>query len=1473
MKLRLNLLRGDGSHNLQITTDATATVGDVAAALASAGPSEAGQAIDPATVSINIIDTAGRGRARALTSDTLLEDSGLHSGAKVSLMQNPADTNVAGEHVAVLSVVSGPDRGRVFPLYEGSNLVGRDDNVDVSLSDPMVSKQHMRVVVGTEVEVRDLNSSNGVVVNGQRVQRLKLGPLDSVKIGKSEVKVALVTTTLSATDAAGSAGINFIRTPRVVPRTPAVEIKLPEAPTQQNPNPLPFIAMLAPAFMGLMMYSVTHNPYSLMFVCMSPMMMGGMWVDGKWRRKRALKEQLEAFEVSIKETQKHIEQVFANEREVRKQQYPPIEAIVRHAEMGGPLLWSRRPEHPEFMQIRIGLGTDLPVARMEKDKEAKNGLPQCLSTIAALRAQYAMIDDVPIVANLRQDGAFGISGLRADIDPVARAVITQLVCMHSPAELVVACLTDPAGRSRWDWLEWLPHTASPFSPLGELHLAADAAVGASLVSHLEEIIFQRLQTRPRPRGPLNPTVEETDAMHVPDVVVIVDQSQVDQARLNRIVESGPDVGVHVIWVAESASQVPAACRSYLTVSGSESTVGFVRRSVNATNVRPENLGLSQVRALAKHMSPMVDAGVPVDDDSDLPRSISFISLTGAELADDASAQVARWQATNSIIDRTKTVPMDRPVSLSALVGQGADAPLALDLRVHGPHALVGGTTGAGKSEFLQSWVLGMAQAVSPDRLTFLFVDYKGGSAFAACTHLPHCVGLVTDLSPAMVRRALTSLGAEIHYRERLLNEKGKKDLAELEKSGDPECPPSLIIVVDEFAALAGEVPEFVDGVVDVAQRGRSLGLHLIMATQRPAGVIKDNLRANTNLRVALRMADESDSQDVLGEKIAAHFPPEIPGRGAAKTGPGRITPFQSAYPGARTSAQATGASVSVDEMTFGALNPWQVAKVQTSGRSIDKDIDRVVATVGQAARIAGLPVPRKPWLDELATAYDLNHLPQRRDTKLVLGVVDDPVHQIQVPAYFLPEKDSNICFFGAAGSGKSTALRSLALAASITPRSGAVDIYGMDFAGASLKVLEKLPSVGTIVSGDDSEGVERLLRKLSSIIDERTDRFTAASAGTLSDYQRISGHTNDHRILLLLDGLGAMRSEYEKTVYGAANLDILQRILTDGRSVGVHVAATCDWTTPYRGNVLSAFLMKVVLRQSNMDDYINFGVAKDVLSPASPPGRAMIMGDGREMQLAIMGDSSNEMAQAQLIEAFGKYLSRQGRIKPEAIANLPTELSEADLPKVYQGWPVLGMASQDLDPATFVPTGAMMVAGPPQAATTSALLWLAGSLKQWDPKVRRVFISPRRSALADVAGLWDLTMVGDEQIKEGLEKIKDYVAMQAPDNHPLLVLVVEHYPEVVGTPVEKDLLAAVKQAKRSGHLVIAEGETSGWSGYSPMLAEIKNSRTGLLIQPDTGDGETLLRTPTPRIQRGEMVPGRGYWISAAKAVKVQIVAS
>ncbi len=299
------------------------------------------------------------------------------------------------------------------------------------------------------------------------------------------------------------------------------------------------------------------------------------------------------------------------------------------------------------------------------------------------------------------------------------------------------------------------------------------------------------------------------------------------------------------------------------------------------------------------LSPVVDVGKPVDDDSDLPRAVSYVSLIGKDFMDNPQAVADRWKENNSV-HATAVANRKDNGTLRALVGSKGVEPLYLDLKNEGPHALVGGTTGAGKSEFLQSWVMGMAAAYSPDRVSFLFVDYKGGAAFADCLHLPHTVGLVTDLSQHLVRRALTSLRAELHYREHLLNRKKAKDLLALQREADPEAPPYLIIIVDEFAALATEVPEFVDGVVDVAARGRSLGLHLILATQRPAGVIKDSLRANTNLRVALRMADEDDATDILGVPTAAYFDPSIPGRGAAKTGPGRIQGFQTGYAGGWT---------------------------------------------------------------------------------------------------------------------------------------------------------------------------------------------------------------------------------------------------------------------------------------------------------------------------------------------------------------------------------------------------------------------------------------------------------------------------------------------------------------------------------------------------------------------------------------------
>ncbi len=404
-------------------------------------------------------------------------------------------------------------------------------------------------------------------------------------------------------------------------------------------------------------------------------------------------------------------------------------------------------------------------------------------------------------------------------------------------------------------------------------------------------------------------------------------------------------------------------------------VGQVRDGERVHPVACEPVAVGRADALARSLAPVVDVGSPEADDSDLPGRSPTRCWPARRRWIPPSQVVDRWRENNSLIVRDGSPPVRRKKegNLRALVGHAGSAPFFLDLRRDGPHALVGGTTGAGKSEFLQSWVLGMAAAHSPDRLTFLFVDYKGGAAFADCVKLPHTVGLVTDLSPHLVRRALTSLRAELRHREHLLQRKKAKDLISLEKTGDPDCPPSLVIVVDEFAALVQEVPEFVDGVVDVAQRGRSLGLHLILATQRPAGVIKDNLRANTNLRIALRMADTDDSVDILGDPMAAHFDPSIPGRGAAEDRPGPDAAFQTGYAGGWTTDAPPRPRIDVAELAFGGGATWEVPEVEAVEVADPgpTDIARMVATISAAAGQAGVPVPRKPWLPELAPIYNL----------------------------------------------------------------------------------------------------------------------------------------------------------------------------------------------------------------------------------------------------------------------------------------------------------------------------------------------------------------------------------------------------------------------------------------------------------------------------------------------------------------------
>lgn len=1497
MKVKLTLHRTTSDPtDVVITADSTATVEDVARQIALADPTRSIPFSDADTLSLAVAPPTEQSLVQ-LQPDALIGEapigSGFHArvvnlGAGRSRHGGPAGS--ALEVVAVLRAVGGPLAGQEFQLGRGHATIGRDPSNDIVLADQLVSKRHARIEVGAHIEVVDLNSANGVLVDGGLVSRLRVVPGARFTIGDTELTVALA----GAFDASGpdpvlerGGALMFNRSPRVEARYPGTAFKGPRMPKEIIQRLFPWPMLVAPILLAAALYAMTGNVRSLLVAGMMPLMLLGNFINMKTQNGQKRKFEVQMFESRYEELEELLYREMPREEQVRGMEVPPVAEVFEHAMRLGPMLWTRRPEHWNFLSVR--LGTCRAESRNSiKEDEVQDGLPEYIERVDRLRERYRYVDDVPIVESFSAVGSIGIAGPKSLTADALRGLAVQLYGLHAPNEVVTVAVCDAEWTSELEWLKWLPHTSSETSPFNEMPLADSATAGTALLNALEELVLGRSkQGAPDRKTPFD---EDWDPMRygadveraakdtvtsiqTSVVLVVTNDAPVDRPRLTQILERGAAVGVYGVFVAPTVESLPAVCRSFVDVSaGLESArVGTVRSGVDYEGARVEGVSGEYMQMFAKRLAPVVDASIVINDSSDIPEQVSFLSLVGPEVAEEPAAVIDRWRQNNTILDRSgATKPrLKKAGNLRAIMGQGATDAMTLDLRSQGPHALVGGTTGAGKSEFLQAWVLGMAAAHSPDRVTFLFVDYKGGSAFADCVELPHCVGLVTDLSPHLVRRALTSLRAELHHREHLFNRKKAKDLLELEKRQDPETPPALVLVVDEFAALAGEVPEFVDGVVDIAQRGRSLGIHLILATQRPAGVIKDNLRANTNLRVALRMADESDSKDVVDDPVAASFPPSLPGRGIAKTGPGRLVPFQSAYAGGWTRPdEVQVADVKVAELRFGSLQRWEPETAPESD-SHDEDLGpndqkRIVRTLIAATQQARIPAPRRPWLDDLAPTVDLRELPIEGDGRIVLGKADIPERQRQDAVYFHPDRDGSMLVYGTSGSGKSTLLKTIGTAAGMRPELGSAEVYGLDFASGALKSLEVLPHVGSIIAGDDAERVQRLLRSLGRELDRRGKAFAAANAASLTEYRELVD-PEASRIFLLLDNFPQFKADWEVTSARSPFYQVFMRILGEGRPLGIHAVATADRSGAVPTAVSSNVSRRVVLRLSDESGYVLVGAPKDVLDDRSAPGRAIV--DGLEMQVAVLGGTPNVAEQSKLMSQLAQSLRDHGAKDVEEIGALPTRLSLEQLPDRVDDFPVIGVAEDTLAPRDFDPIGTFIVAGPPGAGKTNAIKALVVAMERFDPSVKLFHFAGRRSVLHDWRP-WVRSVTRPEAAKELAKELAEIVADETIPGR--IMVVVENVPQFADSDAERALKELFQAINRSDHLLVGDADVTQVTGGYGFIGDFKAGRKGIILKPDAYDGDSVFKVPFPKVKRSDFPEGRGIFVQQGRAVTVQV---
>jgi S-DNA-T family DNA segregation ATPase FtsK/SpoIIIE len=1496
MKLRLAVRDSSGLvGDVVVTADVTATVSDIAKHLASRSvrgapglPTDTRAADTPPAAALGADVTLraeypGRAQARLLNPSATVHESNLRSGCTVevvSSLERRDGDDLFGTAAAIVRVLEGPDAGHEFTLATGVNYIGGAPDSQVLLSDQQVSRRHASITVGDTISVTDLNSANGVTVDGALCHRSLLSASSRLQLGASVLMV--IPLPLPAGASAEPAAADFSRSPRVEPIYLGRDFTAPELPNPPEKQRFPTLALIAPVVMGAVLFLATRQIYTLLFIAMAPIILLGTWFDNRIQARRKGRAENERFDAAIVDLEKSLAEEREREIEARLAESPSATAVTEAMHEHSALLWTRKPEHASFLEVRLGLGgqrSRTAIALPSKHTGSVDEWHRVNSVIDT----FALVEGVPVVENLARCGALGIAGSTSRAADAARAVITQLVGLHSPADLVVTAFAGGDATTEWAWLKWLPHVNSAHSPLRVNGLAADFPAANSLLAALEGLIAARRtagsgseEVRSRLSESRSPTDDLTAAVDRlparPAIIVLVtNEAPADRSRLVALSEDGADHGVFLVWLAPTVAALPVVCRTYLDVHPAESAddtlVGFVRSGRTVALEALETVDPTGAATAARALAPVEDIGARVLDETDLPHSVNFLDLYDGDVADDTAAVVQRWVKNDSLSSGWTPGAQREAGGIRALVGQGASEPFYLDLRTHGPHALVGGTTGSGKSEFLQTWIMGIAAEYAPDRVTFLLVDYKGGAAFAECVDLPHTVGLVTDLNPHLVRRALTSLRAELRFREHLLNSKGAKDLETLEKRSDPDAPPVLILMIDEFAALASEVPEFVDGVIDVAQRGRSLGLHLVMATQRPAGVIKDSLRANTNLRVALRVADEADSQDVLGVADAAGFDPGTPGRAAAKLGPGRVLDFQTAYLGGLTppaSASLPAPDVEVADLSFGPGATWASAVARTRSTGGARDIERLARTIAGAADSRDLALPRKPWLDQLPALFDLDGLPVAGDGLLPVGMLDEPEEQRQSPFVLDLDTVGNLVILGTGGAGKTAALRTIALAASAAAETHPVAIYALDFAGGGLTMLDSLPTVGAVIAGDDTERATRLLKDLAQLVDDRAARFAQARAGSLGDYRRIT-EVAEPRVLVLVDGMAAFRADYEFRTAGDL-FDKFLKLAATGRQVGLHFVLTADRNGALPTPLLANVGQRLVLRLAGETEYSAAGVRPDVLADAVP-GRGLV--DGHEVQLAVPSGTTDLAAQSTWIEQLATRLRAAGVTGATGVERLAAHIPLADLPAEVAGWPTLGVSDESLAPVGVPLDGLFVVTGPFGSGRTTTMTTILQSVRATRPQLRPYLLVGRRSSLSGVTD-WEERSTDADEAEKLAVRLASLLEQPAATRSDDLLIVVENVGDFEGLPAEGAVARLIKAARRAGVPVIAETDTvtaaSAWQIYS----ELKTARAGIVLQPEETDGLSLFRTPFPRVTRSDFPPGRGLLVDSGKAIQVQV---
>ena len=1170
--------------------------------------------------------------------------------------------NAGGDYTVFSEFSNG--RSNVFHNYRVNRFdditIGRTPENDIQYTNPLVSRHHALLRwESKEWTIFDQNSTNGIYVNNKRMKEATLHPGDCVFIvglrinigfgfvsindenGRIAISASLRRVTSSDTNIRPEIPYQenkeeslFNRMPRKRKPLSAEPIIIEAPPMSLNNNSIPLVLRMGGSMVlgttSMLAGNFTSMLSSVLFPVLTQKYTDKQKREYEAKRQEIYGKYLDDLELQIRRESDH-------EKAVLNDNYPKLSEILSYAERGDRL-WERRKNDDDFLHIRIGYGKIPLIARREYPKRRfELEEDNLLDRMYQIAEEPVTITDAPIMSSLIEDIVCGVLGDHKDVQAFIVRVIMQLTILHSYDEVKLVILGKEEDLQNAQFVRFLPHIWNDQKDFR--FLASIPAEAVQISERLKNELGEDIQ---KPRE-LTEILKERPYY----VVIALNKKIFDSMEiLKDVMKCDKCCGISVITTFD---ELPKECMKVYDLHKNGKNAIVYLNQIEHSDKSFQMDAYSQEEAV-RCMKKICNTNLRVVSQAyALPKMVTFLEMYGVGNVEQLNLK-RRWSENNPI------------KSLAAPVGVATDGSLfTLDLheKFQGPHGLIAGMTGSGKSEFIITYILSMAVNYSPDEVAFILIDYKGGGLAGAFEdeargiHFPHLVGAITNLDDNAIQRSMMALKSELKRRQRIFNEaksaadEGTMDIygyQRLYRSGIVKEPlPHLFVISDEFAELKSQEPDFMDDLVSTARIGRSLGVHLILATQKPAGVVDDQINSNSKFRICLKVQTRADSDEMLRRPDAAEI--RETGRFYLQVGFNEFIALgQSAWCGAAYEPQDEVVVNRDDAIQFIDNTGQTAIQVKPEVKKNDTGITQLVAIVKYLSQFAKKEdiVPRKIWMDPMPNvikAQDfcrLNSEEKKTSVSILakIAMIDDTENQTQIPLILDFQKNQNLMIVGTAKTGKTTVIETLlySLMENYTPED--VNFYILDYAGRMLSVFEHNPYCGGVWGEGDEKEVEKLFKMLDEIISERKELFLKATANSFEAYLEVE---KIPLIFVVIENAIGLRAWNE----GDSIYYRLNQIMRDGNYVGIKFVITASKEDDVFYSIRQELDLRLVLSAKNRYEYGDILGLRATIEPSRLPGRGMCKHDDRalEMQVARYTVDGSERNR---IQSLRKYIKNCG---------------------------------------------------------------------------------------------------------------------------------------------------------------------------------------------------------------------------------------